>query len=78
MRLNWQKVEEIMADRRMPKQDLARRLRRSPSAITRLQISVRAGREIEPYTVGRLAKALGVAVANLVDAPLPRRKGTRR
>ena len=61
MKINSKKVEMVLADRCMLYTDLAKKSNLSPFTITRM----RTGAEVNPSTVGKIAKALGVTVQEL-------------
>lgn len=63
MKISSEKVEMILADRCMLYTDLAKKSNLSPFTITRM----RTGAEVNPSTVGKIAKALGVTVQELIE-----------
>lgn len=63
MKINSKKVEMMLADRCMLYSDLAKKSNLSSFTITRM----RTGAEVNPSTVGKIAKALGVTVQELIE-----------
>lgn len=63
LKINSKKVEMMLADRCMLYSDLAKKSNLSSFTITRM----RTGAEVNPSTVGKIAKALGVTVQELIE-----------
>lgn len=65
MRINWNEVDLILAQKTMKKSTLAQRMGVLPERITVMRRRAETGFEFGPFIVGRLAKALRVPVERI-------------
>ena len=66
MILNYDKIELARANKCMSRKQLARRLKLSEASIARYMWKAKGGQGVYPETAGKIAKALGVKVEELI------------
>lgn len=67
MKLKWPSVETLLATKQLTLHELGRKMGyRAPHAVYRHKNMALQGRNLNPKTVGRYAKALGVPVRELI------------
>jgi hypothetical protein len=67
MRLNIDGVEAAMARIGVNQYDVAKRLDRYPSSVSRLLAKIRAGESLSPRLCANLARALEVDLADITE-----------
>jgi transcriptional regulator with XRE-family HTH domain len=67
MKLSINSIEKTMAERGLTQRELAKRCAFSQPWLSQLLMKIRAGEEIRPVAVNKLAAGLGVEVGDLTQ-----------